>query len=446
MPPDGKYAQGLRGFPTPNDVPDDGGYIVFRIPRSNEYAGLILGAAQLLAYGYNWYQWGDLTPDEAADKFRIIVDQAPFNACGCTQPSGSRVLRVNDDGHIQQLTDGEWTEPTDDYAIPPVPARTEPTCNERRCAAAANAANVLQQLYEETADAVADGADQAEALAVLIGAAIIIIGGWLGLALAALVGLATGYFFAFLEIAEFMTADLWDSQFTEKLKCMLYECSSCEDDVVTFDFQCVRDKMARYTDILDPQVITNIRLFGQVDFILNVIGVDGLNAAGATTAIEDADCSECAPDCISIDFTEDSYPYTFIPYPATVGTGSLDASFGNPAPSGKGYSEGDGMFFGIEIVFPTPRNISALSFQYFQQNNPFGSTFVREMVLRTEDGTVVTDLTSVAGAAVAEWDTWTPFGAWDNMAIKTVQLFLGISGGSAADGECWMDNIAICFE
>lgn len=305
MPPDGKYAEGLKGFPTPNLVPADGGYIVFKIPRDNEWAGLILGAAQLLAQSYNWYQWGDMTPDEAAEAFRVIVNQAPYDTCGCNQPTGSRVLRVNNTGHIQQLTDGEWTEPTDDYTIPPTPAREEPTCDERRCAAAANAANVLQQLYEEVADAVADGADEAEALAVLIGAAIIIIGGWLGLALAALVGLATGYFFAFLEIAEFMTADLWTSDFTEKLKCFLYECSSCDGDVVTFDFQCVRQKMAEYTDILDPQVITNIRLFGQVDFILNVIGVDGLNAAGATTAITVFDCSECEHEwCYAINFED----------------------------------------------------------------------------------------------------------------------------------------------
>lgn len=445
MPPDGKYAEGLKGFPTPNLVPADGGYIVFKIPRDNEWAGLILGAAQLLAQSYNWYQWGDMTPDEAAEAFRVIVNQAPYDTCGCNQPSGSRVLRINNDGHIQQLTDGEWTEPTDDYAIPPVPPREEPTCEERRCAAAANAANVLQQLYEEVADAVAEGADEAEALAVMIGTAVIIIGGWLGLALAALVGLITGGFFAFLEIAEFMTADLWTSDFTEKLKCFLYECSSCDGDVVTFDFQCVRDKMAKYTDILDPNVITNIRLFGQVDFILNVIGVDGLNAAGATTAIEIFDCGECAPDCISIDFTEESYPYTFIPYPATSGTASVDPLFGDPAPSAKGYSEGDGMFFGIEIEFDTPRNISALSFHYYQ-HNPFHTIFVREMVLRVEDGTVVADVQSVTGALENEWDVWTPFGSWDGNAIKKVQLFMGISGGDAASGECWMDDITICFE
>lgn len=75
----GKNAQGLRGFPTPDDMPDDGGYVVFRFPRDNQWAGLILGAAQALTSEYNWYESGDLLPDEAADRWRQIVAEAPYN-------------------------------------------------------------------------------------------------------------------------------------------------------------------------------------------------------------------------------------------------------------------------------------------------------------------------------------------------------------------------------
>lgn len=291
----GKNAPGLKGYPTPNAIPEDIGYRVFRFPDSDEWVGLLMGAAYELTKAYNFYEWGELTPEEAAEAWKLIVDQAPYESCGCNQPGGGRVLRLNAVGKIEQLTDGEWTDPTDDYAIPPVPPRTEPTADERRCLAAANAAEVLKQLYEAVADAVADGADEAEAKAVLIAAATIIIGGWLGLALAALVGLVLGLFVSFLEIAEFIGADLWTTEFDDILRCILYECcSSDEDDVVTFDFQCVREGMAASTDILDPQVLTNIRLFGQIDFILNTIGVDGLNAAGATTSIETADCDDCS--------------------------------------------------------------------------------------------------------------------------------------------------------
>jgi len=301
----GKQFPGQKGFPTPNDMPPDGGYVVFRIPKSNEWAGLILGAAQALAKDYNFYEWGDLSPFEAAEKFRQIVNQAPYEQCGCTYPNGSRVLRLNSTGHIEQLTDGEWTEPTDDYTIPPVPAREEPTCDERRCLAAANAANVLQQLYEEVSDAIAAGADNAEALAVLIGVAVVVIGGWLGLVLAALVTAIVGAFVGFVELAAMLGEDVWGTDFTDKLKCYLYDCASCDGDVVHFDFQCVRENMATYVDVLDINFITNLRLFGQVDFILNVIGADGLDAAGATTAITEDDCNECG-NAYQWDFTVSS--------------------------------------------------------------------------------------------------------------------------------------------
>jgi len=87
MPPDGKYALGLRGFPTPNYVPTNDGYILFYLPADNEWSGLILGAAQQLAYHWNWYQWGDMLPEEAAEAFREIVNQAPYNLIEGTMPT-----------------------------------------------------------------------------------------------------------------------------------------------------------------------------------------------------------------------------------------------------------------------------------------------------------------------------------------------------------------------
>lgn len=87
MAPNGKYAQGLRGFPTPNYVPVVDGYILFRLPANNEWAGLLLGAAGLLANPYNWYQWGDMLPDEAAEAFREIVNDAPYNTIEQQMPT-----------------------------------------------------------------------------------------------------------------------------------------------------------------------------------------------------------------------------------------------------------------------------------------------------------------------------------------------------------------------
>lgn len=75
----GKNAPGLTGFPTPEHVPDESGYMLFKFNGENDWAGLLLGAAQALTYDWNFYQWGALTPAEAAEAWRLIVQQAPYN-------------------------------------------------------------------------------------------------------------------------------------------------------------------------------------------------------------------------------------------------------------------------------------------------------------------------------------------------------------------------------
>jgi len=71
---------------------------------------------------------------------------------------------------------------------------------------------------------------------------------------------------------------------------------------VTFNMECVVKEIASTTDVLsDP---FGVLLFGQVQAMLNIIGTDGLEAAAATTAVTDADCSDCdAPWCYTWDFT-----------------------------------------------------------------------------------------------------------------------------------------------
>lgn len=124
MAPNGKYALGLRGFPTPNYVPDDGGYILFKLPSDNEWAGLILGAAQQLAYSYNWYQWGDMLPDEAAEAFREIVDQAPYNLVesGVPTPYWDDTSDVDDEATPETqvwygIFDGTFQETVENFVI-----------------------------------------------------------------------------------------------------------------------------------------------------------------------------------------------------------------------------------------------------------------------------------------------------------------------------------------
>ncbi len=73
-----KNALGLTGFPTPYTAADVSAYLLFLFPDPT-WAQYILGACENLCTEYNWYEAGDLLPEEASEAFRIIVQQAPYN-------------------------------------------------------------------------------------------------------------------------------------------------------------------------------------------------------------------------------------------------------------------------------------------------------------------------------------------------------------------------------
>lgn len=75
----GKNAQGLRGFPTPNEIGTAGAYLLFLFGDNPAIAQTILGALEPLVYPDNWYLWGDMSEDDAAEYFRKVVEDAPYN-------------------------------------------------------------------------------------------------------------------------------------------------------------------------------------------------------------------------------------------------------------------------------------------------------------------------------------------------------------------------------
>jgi len=74
----GKWAPGLRGFPTPDEPAGDPGYLLFYVPDA-VWAQYLLGACTPLGLEYNWYEAGSLLPEEACEAFRLIVQEAPYN-------------------------------------------------------------------------------------------------------------------------------------------------------------------------------------------------------------------------------------------------------------------------------------------------------------------------------------------------------------------------------
>lgn len=305
----GKYAPGLKGFPTPDAAADIAAYLLLLFP-DQEWSQYALGALKTLTAEYNWYKSGSLDPAEAAEAFRAIVQDGPYNLRVCGNPDGGRIIRVSSSGRVEEYGDaGEWTDPTGDYAIPPVPERTGGTPEDQICLAAKNATNVLQQLYENITDSFTAGLSEAEALTALAlgGAALI------GIEFAPItLSIVTffGWLFGVLyETLAFVGADLWESNFTSALICILRDCATNTDGVVTFDWDCFQAALAAQVNLFDL-TFAQLRLFGQLQYLLAVVGgVDALNAAGATTAITDADCDDiCGAPCA--DKTE---PFTTAP-------------------------------------------------------------------------------------------------------------------------------------
>lgn len=75
---DGKNAVGLKGFPTPNTASGINAYLLFLFP-DELWAQWILGALEPMVTPENWYESGELSTDEAAEAFRQIIEEAPYN-------------------------------------------------------------------------------------------------------------------------------------------------------------------------------------------------------------------------------------------------------------------------------------------------------------------------------------------------------------------------------
>jgi len=314
---DGKHAVGLTGFPTPNTAAGIAGYLLFLF-EDREYAQWILGALEGLTLAYNFYESGDLSPDDAAELFRVIVQSAPYNLKTCANPSGGKILHVATNGHVEQLSDANtWETPDGEYTIPPVPEREGGTEDDQICLASKNAANVLQLLYENVADSFNNDLDEAEAATALTLTLISLIGSEFAPITFGLVTFFGIVFSVLYGLLEFIVADLWDEDFTASLVCILRGCASNDGGVVTFDYDCFNDALAAQTTVFDL-TFAQLRLFGQIQYLLMVIGgVDALNAAGATTAITDDVC-DCGCDEFNVTYDENrgtgvDNPTTIVP-------------------------------------------------------------------------------------------------------------------------------------
>jgi len=348
---------------TPLALPEGDDCRPLSIPADTDWLALFGGALTELTKTYNWQFSGGLTVDETVAKMTEIIDAWYQETCtACQLPGGGRIIRINADGHIEQLGDGgEWEAATDEYYIPPPDAREGGTPQDQMCLAAANAVNVLEQLYESLTDSFGESLNEAaaylamaDAFAGLVGFAIApITAGVAAFALAVAHGLYTAL--------SYITQDYWDEDVSEQFRCFLYDCASNDDGVVTFDWDCLTNKLhslANNFSLTENQIL----LYGQLSYLLWMIGgIDALNLAGATTAITEVDCECGGTWCYTINLMDE--PADFVEDCAATGNPycAADWVFGS---GWQGWSStspaGQSRYAAIRLDFPAAAHLTRI--------------------------------------------------------------------------------------
>jgi len=349
-------------FLTPPSTSLDRQCRTLRTPTNKEWLGVFNSALLEMTNPYNWLQVHetDLSiEDTIALVEEILLEFFATPDCGeggsCTLPDlDTPPFRIGINGRFEWLNPdtGEWGAPEGEYAIPPTPAREEPTPYERKCAAAANAANVLKLVYEAITDEIAMGGDTLQVAAAMVAALVTAVGGWIAAPVYAIIQLSIALFAGVVEILQVLGADVWTADFDEKMRCALLACASETGDVVTFDLECLRLQLTVEPDLLDPDWFYDLQLFAQMMFLIDTIGKDGLDAAGATTAIVGEDCAECGNWCYAWDLTETDGEFVHID---GLGTGNWVSGTG-----WVGAAQGGTIRLRLKKLFPADITITAM--------------------------------------------------------------------------------------
>lgn len=227
--------------------------------RQNESSPCILEKTE---DGSNWTQWANLRLCPPRLRYRGTVielqnDQDEWIPLESTPPSGT--------GDV----------------FPPAPPRVESDADQRRCLASANAANTIKLMHFSVVENYQDNFLAVTATAVVSILAAVIFPPSVPLALGALTTAAGATTLGTLVFGDF-TADI-----ESELTCILYENASDNNGVITFDFPAVQSAVAAK----GVGIGTTFAMWQVIWYYLQIIQAGGLNLAGATTAVTDADCA-----------------------------------------------------------------------------------------------------------------------------------------------------------
>lgn len=288
-----------RLFLTPSELPEGSICRPLEMPDSQDWLAVFSEALSQTIYAYNYEQIdpADLTPEQAAAAAYSVYTTWLEAVCGaieCPPPSinNKRVVRQNPDTYaweqVNDTGDG-WEELEGDIALPPLEQREELTEDERLCAAATNAINTLRLLYVTSLQMYEDNLDPAGAFDLFAD----YMGELVSLAFGILLGHAwpvIGQFWTLLYGAmEILTTEMWSEAWDDTLICLLKDNASEDGSgLITFDWQAFNQGLFLWQDGQPNNLLLALQTF----YFSLIIGPDGLNLAGQTTAVV-GDCGSC---------------------------------------------------------------------------------------------------------------------------------------------------------
>jgi len=321
-------------FIAPPDIPDDTVTRCLVIPYSQEWLGVINAALLLITEYWNYEQLydTDLTPEQAATAGLLIYEQYANLDCGsaaCTPVLEAafdidigitlRIIRRGAGGFAEEFVDGEWQAPTGDYEVPDPDPRTESTSDEKICAAAANAINVLEQTYEEATDAYNSFGTEAAVAEAILDVIALILGAFGQATAASAISFGNTVFSTFFDVFGLITGDYWTSAYTNELECVFIDAATLTGSTVTFDYPAIDQAL------LEMQYAAGVALsrqlvLTQTRYLLSIIMAGGLNVAGGTTEVVSPNCDQCYPWSITWDFTTGANGSTGVAYSGCTST------------------------------------------------------------------------------------------------------------------------------
>jgi len=303
------------------------------IPIDDElyFMAAVNGALLELTHVWNWEDFGTMSAQDAADMmfemYQLYAVGTCDSDCVCTIPPAYdidvgvelRIIRRGEDGFTEELVDGEWVPPTGDYEVPTPDTRTESTSDERKCLAAANAATVLEDTYEEATDAYQSFATPAAVANAILDVIVLALGAFGQVTAASYISFGQTVFETFYDYFSLITGDVWTSDFTDELVCILIANATDTAGVITFDYNGIVADILVLEGEAGGDIERHLLLL-QLRYLLNIVAAGGLNFAGGLTAVSSYDCAPCYPWSLDYDFTTGAFSFTGAAYSGCTST------------------------------------------------------------------------------------------------------------------------------